>query len=551
MTLQTAVTTADLARLIRVNEQIMLNLAFNVPDNIKYSTATIPKRNGQQRSLLIPSLRLRMVQRRVLALLEGIYIPSSRVHGYVEGRGLRTNATPHIGKRFILNVDLQDFFATITFPRVRGRLMAAPYNLTDAVATTIARLATCDGKLPIGAPTSPILSNIICSGLDKALSDTAKAHGCFYTRYADDLTFSTNRKTFPRTIAEREQGEGSVLTVAGPELRQAIAGQGFAINAAKTRLLTKSDRQEVCGIVCNEKLNVLPKLKKEIRGALHAWRKFGLDAAEQEWNEHFNYRKAGSFEYCIRGKLEFFKHVRGETDPIVAKYVQAFNALRQATPAIELPVVKDWQRELSRSSCCIHSYMAVGDDMVQGSGFVIAGGYIVTNHHVIAKGAKQFDTIEVTFPESIKLAIAVEVVATLPAQDLALLRPKDDPWQETLGQVTCDIADVAADKNDVVWLTGWPNYNDGDDVHLIQGVVTGFSSPEGVKMFRIAPAIVFGNSGGAVFNEQGQVVGIATRGSDIAEAPLTVHNGCVPASWIASLLDQVAQPAPSPALAII
>lgn len=538
MTLQTAITTADLARLLRVNETILINLAFNVPDNVKYNASFIPKRNGQPRALLIPSLRLKMIQRRLLSLLENLYIPGSRVHGYVEGRGLRTNATPHIGKRYVLNIDLQDFFGTVTFQRIRGRLKARPYGLTDAIATTIARLTTCNGSLPIGSPTSPIISNIMCSGLDSGLAELAKSRGCFYTRYADDLTFSTNRRSFPRSLAEREDGESGVVTIAGSELSAVISLQGFAINPAKTRLLTKSDRQEVCGVVCNEKLNVLPKLKKEIRGALHAWRKFGLEDAEKEWESHFNYRNAASFEDCIRGKLEFFKHIRGASDPIVVKYVQQFNELRQSTLPISVPIVRDWQSELARTSCCIHSYMNVGDDMVQGSGFLISGGYIVTNRHVVAKGAKRFDTVEVVFPGSIKIPIEVEVISELPAQDLALLRAKDDVWQQTLATVTCEVSDVPSDRNDVVWLTGWPNYYEGDDVHLIQGVVTGFSYPEGVKVFRIAPNIVFGNSGGAVFDESGRVVGIATRGSDLTEAPLNVHNGCVPASWIEVLVDQ-------------
>lgn len=539
MSLQSAVTTADLASLLGLRESLILDYAFGIDDVAKYSELQFPKWNGQVRIVKSPSLQLKMIQRRLLALLEPLYLPSSRAHAYIEGRGLRSNATPHIGKRYILNTDLVDFFGSINFGRIRGRLLAAPYRLSDAVATTIARLATCDGCLPLGAPTSPILSNMLCSGLDSALTSLAKNHGCFYSRYADDLTFSSNRRSFPRALAELDLDGEKAVTIPGIELLAAIESQGFEINLAKTRLLSRSDRQEVCGVVCNEKLNVLPQLRRQIRATLHAWRKFGLEEAEREWREKYNFRASGSFEHSLKGKIEFLKHIRGKADPIVAKYAGQFNELQTIAGTIEVDQFSDWRQKLDQTSCCIHSTMAQGPDFVQGSGFVIDGGYIVTNHHVIAKGGKRFDSIEVTFPGWIKLPIGVSVVAELPQVDLALLRPTEELWQQTLSKEYCEISAQDAARDDVVWLTGWPNFNDRDELHIVQGSVTSNSYPDGVRMFRITPNIVFGNSGGAVFDEFGKVVGIATRGSDIAEAPLNVHNGCVPAHWINDLLAAV------------
>lgn len=536
MSLQTAFTLHDLAKLIKVSPDTLRDLAYQTPDILRYSHATMPKRNGDLRVLRIPSYHLMRVQRRLLPYLNDLFRPSSRAHGYVVGRGLRSNATPHIGKRYILNIDLVDFFGTIHFGRIRGRLMSAPYNLTDAVATTIAKLATCDEKLALGAPTSPILSNMLCSGLDSHLANLAKNHGCFYTRYADDITFSSNRRGFPRALAEVENDDGVSVTVAGRELSNLVEQEGFEVNHRKTRLLTVNDRQEVCGIVCNQKLNVLPKLRRQVRAALHAWRKYGLAEAQREWHEKFNYRGAVSFELSLRGKIEFIRHIRGPSDPVFVKLAEQFNALRTHSRPIPYSVVEDWRSKLSRTSCCIHSYMDKTTDMVQGSGFVVDGGYVVTNYHVVAKAGKRFDSIELTLPDVIKLPIEVEIVSGLPDKDLALLRPKDELWRKALSKEGCEISEVDADREDVVWLSGWPNYNDGDDIHLIQGSVIGFSYPHGVKLFRISQSIVFGNSGGAVFNEHGEVVGIATRGSDIADAPLTVHNGCVPASWIKDLV---------------
>lgn len=536
MSLINIFTLPELARLLKVAPGTLQEVAFNTPDIMRYTVASIPKHNGQTRTLRVPSHSLMRIQRRLLPFLNELFRPSTRAHGYIKGRGLRSNATPHIGKRYVLNIDLADFFETINFGRIRGRLMAAPYNLADAVATTIAKLCTCDETLPMGAATSPTLSNIICSGLDSRLAYLAKSHGCFYTRYADDLTFSSVRRSFPRALAELEIDNGVAATIPGKELTLIVEDEGLEINLRKSRLLTSNDRQEVCGVVCNQRLNVLPKLRREVRAALHAWRKFGLEEAEREWNEKHNYRNALSFENSLRGKIQFIRHIRGQGDAVVAKLAYQFNELRTNSRPIAYSVSEDWKSQLARTSCCIHSYMDDGADMVQGSGFVVDGGYIVTNHHVIAKAGKKFDKIELTLPGAIKLPIAVEVLSALPEKDLALLRPTDDLWQQALPQQGSVISEVDAQRDDVVWLSGWPNYNDGDDIHLIQGSVIGFSYPEGVKVFRISQSIVFGNSGGAVFNEHGEVIGIATRGSDLAGAPLNVHNGCVPASWIKDLL---------------
>ena len=530
--------TRDLAAHIKVREQLLIDLSYNTADSAKYWQLARNKRDGQVRIVQVPSMRLKMIQRRLLPLLEDLYRPNTRAHAYIKGRGLRTNAAPHLGKRFILNTDIVDFFGQINFGRIRGRLRASPYNLEDAIATTIAKLVTCNNKLPLGAPTSPIISNIICSGLDSALSEIAKTHGCFYSRYADDLSFSSNRRSFPRALAERVSDNGTVTTIPGQELSMVVVAQGFQINLKKTRLLAQTDRQEVCGVVCNEKLNTLPKLRRQVRAALHAWRKFGYDEAEKEWKTKYNFRQSNSFEAAIRGKIEFMKYIRGKSDPVVVKYAEQFNNLAINKRPINFVKVKDWKGGLSRSCCCIHSYM-LGDtsEMVQGSGFVIDGGYIVTNHHVVMHDNKPFDAIEVTFPSSIKVNIEVEIVAVLPDQDLALLCAKDLMWRDLLKQEICEISNTLITKEDIIWLSGWPNYNEGDDIHLVQGTMVGYSYPNNIQMFKVTPNIVFGNSGGAVFNEAGKVVGIATRGSDLAGAPLNVHNGCVPATWIKDLIE--------------
>src|SRR5205814_3311637 len=119
---------------------------------------------------------------------------------FIPARSILTNAKPHLRQKFVLNVDLKDFFPTINFGRVRGVLIAKPYCLLPHIATYIARICCRDNALPQGAPTSPIISNMICSRLDRQLLRLARQYRCVYTRYADDLTFSTSMPRFPGAL---------------------------------------------------------------------------------------------------------------------------------------------------------------------------------------------------------------------------------------------------------------------------------------------------------------------------------------------------------------
>ena len=225
-----------------------------------------------------------------------------------------TNARPHQGKRFVLNVDIEDFFPSITFPRVRG-LFIKRFQMDARAATVLARLCcnTDDepDHLPQGAPTSPIISNMICHSMDHALVRLADSHGLFYTRYADDLTFSTNRRLFPEAVAVER--EGRLLRV-GVALARVIDESGFSLNRNKSRLFGRSGRQEATGLTVNRRVNVQRRRIRELRGILHAWRKHGYDLAQDEYRR----RHGGghSLLRVVQGKLAFIKQVRGRDDRI-------------------------------------------------------------------------------------------------------------------------------------------------------------------------------------------------------------------------------------------
>jgi RNA-directed DNA polymerase len=175
-----------------------------------YYRFTISKRTGGERVILAPKAELKAIQQQILNEILARVPVHSQAHGFVNGRSIVTNATPHIGQAYVLNLDLKDFFPTITYARVCGLFSSLGYPLY--VARELAFLCTTDdrqletrlidnkktklyvshdiNRLVQGAPTSPAISNLIARRLDARLYGLARSMGFTYTRYADDLTFS-------------------------------------------------------------------------------------------------------------------------------------------------------------------------------------------------------------------------------------------------------------------------------------------------------------------------------------------------------------------------
>lgn len=311
-------TTADVANLLEVSETQLTYAIWRKPESARYHTWQIQKRNGSYREIDAPRKTHRILQHKMAYALSLVAQRRGSAHGFVSGRSIVTNAVTHVRRRWVLNVDLKDFFPTIHFGRVRGMLVAKPYKLGERAATAIAQLCCHKKRLPQGAPTSPVISNMICARLDSELRRLAELYGCRYTRYADDLTFSTNSKEFPTELAAHVD-EGTKAAV-GSALRQVIESNGFQVNAEKVRLQGLLTRQEVTGLVVNRRPNVRRHFVSQIRAMLHAWEQYGYEAAQNEFvNKYDTKHRPNSasdriFEKTIRGKLAFLKQVRGAAD---------------------------------------------------------------------------------------------------------------------------------------------------------------------------------------------------------------------------------------------
>ena len=322
-------TVEDVARLLDVRYDRLVWHLYGSDAARRYVTFEVPKRSGGVREIRAPGAGLKALQRKLNQVLQAVYEPRNSVHGFVHGRSVRSNAGAHTRRRFVLNVDLEGFFPSVNFGRVRGLLMARPYGRPAEVATVLAQLACHDNQLPQGAPTSPVLANMVCWGMDTALQRLAGRCRATYTRYADDLTFSTNRKDFPAELAMAEES-GVRL---GDELASVLAASGFQVNSRKVRLQTRAFRQEVTGLTVNVYPNVERRYVRQIRAMLHAWRKFGLEAAQAEYQAKYarGHRgpghSASSFHAVVRGKLAYLAMVRGEIDPVYRTYRGQFDVL--------------------------------------------------------------------------------------------------------------------------------------------------------------------------------------------------------------------------------
>jgi retron-type reverse transcriptase len=298
-------TAAELASALSITLSRLRWLTFHsrTATVVHYHRFGIPKKSGGIRNISAPKPSLAKAQHWVHDTILSKLPVEPEAHGFVPGRSVITNATPHVGHRVVINMDLKDFFPSVTFRRVRGLFQKLGYN--SQVATLLALLCTepprvaaeLDGKvfhvalsarrLPQGACTSPAITNALCKRLDRRLAGLAKRHQAAFTRYADDLTFSL----------DAQDAIGPLLK----STRAIVEDEGFAEHPDKTRVMRRGRRQEVTGVAVNQKLSVPREQWRELRAILHNAKKHGL--ASQNRENH------PDFLSWLRGRIAWFHMV--------------------------------------------------------------------------------------------------------------------------------------------------------------------------------------------------------------------------------------------------
>ena len=265
----------EFAKLLGLKSDKYINyLLYNIQTDNLYTTFPIPKKNGGERVIHAPKKELKFLQKKLADILWECYLESLESkskdknfkipvlsHAFEKGKSIITNSQMHRNKKYILNIDLKDFFDSFNFGRVRGFFIKdRDFAVSPEIATVIAQIACYQGKLPQGAPSSPIITNLITRILDYRIVKIAKKYRFTYSRYADDMTFSTNRELNSNKLRASKE-LGNFLT----ELEEVIISSGFEINPKKTRLSNNMQRQEVTGLVVNKKINVKREYIKNTR----------------------------------------------------------------------------------------------------------------------------------------------------------------------------------------------------------------------------------------------------------------------------------------------
>lgn len=288
--------------------------------NSHYHQFDITKKSGGVRTISAPSNELKDIQRKLSDLLlnckEVIHfdnkIKCTLSHGFERERSIITNARIHRGKKNVLNLDLADFFGSFNFGRVRGYFIAnRDFNLDPHIATTIAQIACYKDSLPQGSPCSPVIANLITNSLDIKLSKLAKRNGCSYTRYADDITFSTRKKSFPTAIVKDLEN----MTL-GTKLLGEIRRAGFSVNPKKTRLQFKDSRQEATGLVINKKVSVKSEYWRTTRAMAHSLFKTGkFQVAEQDGSYRDGHLSELEGRLTFIDSIDFFNNLEQKKKP--------------------------------------------------------------------------------------------------------------------------------------------------------------------------------------------------------------------------------------------
>lgn len=294
----------------------LLEEAVEQPD---YKEFRLKKKKGGQRLIETPGANLKLQQSKLNDILQFIYnsllyqklIPDN-AYGFIaqqtaNKKTIASNAMQHLNRNYVLNMDVENFFPSITGEMIYDVFAVKPFQFPPQLANQLTKLCCYKNHLPIGAPSSPILSNFYCLSMDKEIHAYCKKNKITYTRYADDLTFSADMH-FAETFV--------------PHIHAILKTYGFKINRKKLRLLSFRGKQTVTGLVVNKKVNVDRRYIRKLRAIFHSVEKEGIAVAASRLlniNQSADAKDIARFKSTLRGMIGFVAHIKGKNDPVTLK----------------------------------------------------------------------------------------------------------------------------------------------------------------------------------------------------------------------------------------
>lgn len=290
----------SLCELLKVDQR-KLELIAQHP---QYKSFTIPKRGGGQRQIEAPDKTHKIILGRLNTYLQSVYFfeKSNAAYGFILGvkndndrRNVVANARKHRSKKYMVNIDLKDFFHSVTTEQVVKIFSQKPFSFKRGLPILMADLTTYNGRLPMGTSTSPVLSNLACRALDEDLIQLSESMLWVFTRYADDMTFSSNRPINAQMIQS---------------ITEVINKHQFTVNFRKVQRFGPDDQKIVTGLLVTDKVTLAPDYLPILREEIERLKEVYIAQNEQG---QLSTKWAENFKLQVRGRLNFAGFVMGKT----------------------------------------------------------------------------------------------------------------------------------------------------------------------------------------------------------------------------------------------
>lgn len=498
----------------------------------RYSISKIPKKRGGYRELRVPDDRLKYLQRRLVPVLEKLYTIRAPVHGFALGRSSVTNAACHQARPYLLNIDLENFFGSITSRRVKGLFEAL--HIPPSTIEVLVPLVTVSNQLPQGAPTSPIISNMVCFRLDRQFMQFAKIHHLRYTRYADDLTLSGFKapiECFEDGLPISGRIDPSKLSV---KVRSIIYGNDFGINKSKVWFSEKGARKEVTGLIVNQFVNVPRKYIRNLRASIYKLESMGIAAAQADFEAR--YSSTSQLADVLSGRLNWLAQVRGYSFEPYRKLASKYNLL---FPTRKLRIDPSLSDIINRAVWAFEWIADTPDEKAkcnQASAVFVKGVGLVTAYHAV-DGLPVGEAIDLFSPFLPGKAFSAKRTAIeCPTRDIAILE-HDVPKTEFHELLPASVDDPISSKTVAV---GYPNFHAGDLLTKKEGEITSRFDRHSIPHCEVSQVLNSGMSGGPILNSRSEVIGIVHSGGLTEDRQIAVSIRAA-----VSLLEEFTPPKPA------
>lgn len=301
-----------------------------------YDVYKIPKKRGGYREIASPSLELKSIQEFINENVLAYGDVSNYCHGFVKGRSIVTNALNHCNKELVICMDIKDFFRSIKIEDIISVFSNMGYN--KQISNALGMWCSFKGALVAGSPSSPALSNLVFSKLDEIINDISIKYKFIYSRYADDMVFSTNKK---------DANYNELIE----EVEKCVKDFNFSINAEKTKIYPKGGKQEVTGLIVNNTVKVKSKIKKEVLTHIYYCQKFGFENHLSRCDKEYILKSSieqikikRHFINYIKGKINFIKMVEPLNGGNIEKrYLEVFAEEEAKLQLEEKPIIIEFE----------------------------------------------------------------------------------------------------------------------------------------------------------------------------------------------------------------